>query len=513
MHPALATLTEARFCGARHRVRPRADRTSSFCVSSTASRRGWWGRCWRRAPAWSWISRPTSGSPICGLYERYYGAHPAPALVPRFVYGLADVAGRPAPRRPRHRGARLLRDRGAARAVSAGRRRAGRAAVAVRGDRIERRGGAAASRRRTTPCGRTICSRTRCSRHRHEAEILGPLARVARRSPRRGGAADGALGPVRARHLPDGARLAGRAERAGTAGVASRRAIPAGVRRAAVRAPAGSAAGADPRGRNELRAHPRRGERGRARGAGDGSDRQPGEGRGRPGDPGDELGAGAAGDGGADGWRAYIHAEGWADGQMGGWAGGASGEHSTLPSSAHLPIRPSALLPVYAQMPVRPVSGHGSWLVDEQGEEWLDAYGGHAVASTGHSHPRVVQAIAEQAATLLFYSTAVPHPNRERLADRLAALLPRSAGPPLLLQLRRGGERERARTGAAVTPAGRNRLPSRRLARPHRRHARGDRRRQVRGRRAARRGCRSRGRSPPTTSPRSMRRWTIPSPR
>jgi acetylornithine/succinyldiaminopimelate/putrescine aminotransferase len=88
------------------------------------------------------------------------------------------------------------------------------------------------------------------------------------------------------------------------------------------------------------------------------------------------------------------------------------------------PLRPSALLPVYAQMPVRPVSGHGSWLVDEQGREWLDAYGGHAVASTGHSHARVVQAIAEQVARLLFYSTAVPHPARERLAERLAGLCP-----------------------------------------------------------------------------------------
>ena len=82
------------------------------------------------------------------------------------------------------------------------------------------------------------------------------------------------------------------------------------------------------------------------------------------------------------------------------------------------------LLPVYAQMPVRPVSGKGSWLFDEDGQEWLDAYGGHAVAATGHCHPHVVQAIGQQAATLLFYSTAVPHPNRERLADRLAALCP-----------------------------------------------------------------------------------------
>src|SRR6476660_5129089 len=87
-----------------------------------------------------------------------------------------------------------------------------------------------------------------------------------------------------------------------------------------------------------------------------------------------------------------------------------------------------ALLPVYPPMPVRPVSGHGSWLVDEDGEEWLDAYGGHAVASTGHSHPAVVRAIADQAARLLFYSTAVPLPQREALADKLAELCPAPLG-------------------------------------------------------------------------------------
>src|SRR5690606_40458586 len=78
----------------------------------------------------------------------------------------------------------------------------------------------------------------------------------------------------------------------------------------------------------------------------------------------------------------------------------------------------SALLPVYATFPLRAASGHGSWLVDEDGQEWLDAYGGHAVATCGHSHPDVVRAIADQAARLLFYSTAVPHAGRERLADR-----------------------------------------------------------------------------------------------
>jgi acetylornithine/succinyldiaminopimelate/putrescine aminotransferase len=118
--------------------------------------------------------------------------------------------------------------------------------------------------------------------------------------------------------------------------------------------------------------------------------------------------------------------------RVGGWAGsgadvakGVSGESE---DAAQRRDRLPALLPVYAQMPLRPVAGHGSWLVDEDGNEWLDAYGGHAVASTGHSHPHVVRAIAEQAATLLFYSTALPHPNRERLAELLAERVPAPLG-------------------------------------------------------------------------------------
>lgn len=83
-----------------------------------------------------------------------------------------------------------------------------------------------------------------------------------------------------------------------------------------------------------------------------------------------------------------------------------------------------AWLPVYAQMPLTAVSGHGSWLVDEQGNRWLDAYGGHAVASTGHAHPHVVAAIQRQAAQLIFYSTAVPLRLREELADGLAERCP-----------------------------------------------------------------------------------------
>ena len=93
-----------------------------------------------------------------------------------------------------------------------------------------------------------------------------------------------------------------------------------------------------------------------------------------------------------------------------------------VPSSSL--VGTSALMPVYAQLPVRPVSGRGSWIIDEDGARWLDAYGGHAVASTGHCHPDVVAAISKQAGELLFYSTALPHPLREQLATALVALCP-----------------------------------------------------------------------------------------
>jgi len=96
----------------------------------------------------------------------------------------------------------------------------------------------------------------------------------------------------------------------------------------------------------------------------------------------------------------------------------------TTSTSDSATVRPSALLATYSQFPIHPVRGEGSWLIDENGDRWLDAYGGHAVSSTGHSHPHVVDAIQDQAARLIFYSMAVPLPQRELLADELAARCP-----------------------------------------------------------------------------------------
>jgi 4-aminobutyrate aminotransferase len=68
--------------------------------------------------------------------------------------------------------------------------------------------------------------------------------------------------------------------------------------------------------------------------------------------------------------------------------------------------------------------GEGAWIVDVEGRRFLDLGAGIAVNTTGHGHPRVVAAIAEQAATLVHTSVVVHHTRNIELAERLAALCP-----------------------------------------------------------------------------------------
>ncbi|MDE1888146.1 MAG: aminotransferase class III-fold pyridoxal phosphate-dependent enzyme [Gammaproteobacteria bacterium] len=80
----------------------------------------------------------------------------------------------------------------------------------------------------------------------------------------------------------------------------------------------------------------------------------------------------------------------------------------------------SALLPTYAPYPFPVVAGERDYIVDAAGNRWLDLYGGHCVASTGHCHPTVAAAIAEQAHKLIFYSAAAQLPVRDAAAAALA---------------------------------------------------------------------------------------------
>ena len=81
-------------------------------------------------------------------------------------------------------------------------------------------------------------------------------------------------------------------------------------------------------------------------------------------------------------------------------------------------------VPTYAHLPIEVDRGEGCRVFDAEGNSWLDFYGGHAVALTGHCHPRVVAAVREQAGRLLFYSNAVYHAARARAAKALVEAAP-----------------------------------------------------------------------------------------
>jgi acetylornithine aminotransferase/acetylornithine/N-succinyldiaminopimelate aminotransferase len=81
-------------------------------------------------------------------------------------------------------------------------------------------------------------------------------------------------------------------------------------------------------------------------------------------------------------------------------------------------------LATYKKMPIAAERGEGVWICASDGESYLDLYGGHAVAGTGHCHPHVVEAIQRQAEELLFYSNLVYSSARARAAEKLVSIAP-----------------------------------------------------------------------------------------
>lgn len=77
------------------------------------------------------------------------------------------------------------------------------------------------------------------------------------------------------------------------------------------------------------------------------------------------------------------------------------------------------LFKVYPLFDVNIVKGRGCRVWDDQGQEYLDLYGGHAVISVGHCHPLVSERLCRQAQQLAFYSNSVRNTLQEELASRL----------------------------------------------------------------------------------------------
>jgi len=81
-------------------------------------------------------------------------------------------------------------------------------------------------------------------------------------------------------------------------------------------------------------------------------------------------------------------------------------------------------LATYKKMPIAAERGEGVWIYTSDGDKYLDLYGGHAVAGTGHCHPHVVNALRTQAGELLFYSNLVYSSARAKAAEKLVSIAP-----------------------------------------------------------------------------------------
>lgn len=80
------------------------------------------------------------------------------------------------------------------------------------------------------------------------------------------------------------------------------------------------------------------------------------------------------------------------------------------------------LFDVYPLMPVNIVKADNCKLWDENGTEYLDFYGGHAVISVGHTHPHYVAKIKNQLDQIGFYSNSVINKLQEELAEKLGKI-------------------------------------------------------------------------------------------
>lgn len=80
------------------------------------------------------------------------------------------------------------------------------------------------------------------------------------------------------------------------------------------------------------------------------------------------------------------------------------------------------LFDVYPLMPINIVKAENCKLWDENGTEYLDFYGGHAVISVGHTHPHYMEKIKNQLYQIGFYSNSVINKLQEELAEKLGKI-------------------------------------------------------------------------------------------
>lgn len=88
------------------------------------------------------------------------------------------------------------------------------------------------------------------------------------------------------------------------------------------------------------------------------------------------------------------------------------------------PLEDAHFAQVYARKPVAIVRGKGVLLYDSEGKEYVDCAGGYGTCIVGHAHPKVVQAIAEQASKLISCHGSTYNDARASLLEKLLQITP-----------------------------------------------------------------------------------------
>ena len=81
-------------------------------------------------------------------------------------------------------------------------------------------------------------------------------------------------------------------------------------------------------------------------------------------------------------------------------------------------------LPLYTQRGISLERGREALVWDTNGREYIDCIGGIGTASIGHAHPRIAEALTEQASKIISVSGAFANPTRDTFVEKLASITP-----------------------------------------------------------------------------------------
>ena len=85
-----------------------------------------------------------------------------------------------------------------------------------------------------------------------------------------------------------------------------------------------------------------------------------------------------------------------------------------------MPISPS-IMTTYGRIDIAFTHGEGSFLISEDGKRYLDYASGIAVNAFGHCHPKLVEALQDQASKLWHTSNLYRIPEQETVAEKRGA--------------------------------------------------------------------------------------------